>query len=104
MPVAVALSQWIGLEVWECPSYRTVSLNFFASFAFKKSAPNSAFADNAATKFRIVKRVKIASLRGMGCLSRGFHPRNKCPAARLHVSLDDKYDASECTVRIMSDA
>ena len=103
MPVAVALSQWIGLEVWECPSYRTVSLNFFASFAFKKSAPNSAFADNAATKFRIVKRVKIAPLRWMGCLYCGFCPRKKCPADWLLAPLSDNYVASEWTFSIMPD-
>ena len=59
-------------------------------FAFRKSAPSSASADDAATNFSMCHRLSIASLRCMGCLSFGFHPRKKFPAARLLASLADK--------------
>ena len=66
MPVALDLSQWIGVEGWGFPSSRNVSLTIFASFAFKNSATNYSSAADAATNFSIVQRVKIAPLRWMG--------------------------------------
>ena len=39
--------------------------------------------------------LNIAPLRCMGCLSCGFYPRKKFPAARMLAYLADKYDASE---------
>ena len=40
----------------------------------------------------------------MGCLSCGVHTRKKYPADLLRASLADKQGASECMLRIMSDA
>ena len=74
------------------------------SFSFKNSAPNSASAADAATNMSIWHRVNITPLRWIGCLSCGVHPRNKCPAVWLRVSLDDNYEASECRFKIISDA
>ena len=60
----------------------------FSYVVFKNSVPNFASAADAATNLSIVQRVKIAPLMWMGCLSCGVHPRNKCPADWLHLSID----------------
>ena len=75
----------------------------FASIAFKKSAPNSASDSDAATNFSMWHRVNIAPLRWTGCLSCDVHPSDKIMSGQLHASLSDKYEAYECTLRIMSD-
>ena len=85
-------------------SSRNVGLMIFDSFAFKNSAPNSAFAADATTNFSIWHRVNITPLRWMGCVSCVVHPRKKCPSYWLRASLDDKYESSEWTCRIMADA
>ena len=104
MPVDVALSQWIGLEICGCNSSPNVSFIILAYFAFKNISPSSTSAADAAKKLSIWKSVNIASLRWMWCLSCGFHTRKTFPAARLRESLSDKYNASEWKFRIMSDA
>ena len=104
MPVAVALSQWMGVGGCRCPSSRNVSLMILASFAFKNSPPSSASATSAATNLSIWHSVNIAPFRWMGCLSCGFHPRKKFPDAQLCASLADNYDTSEWNFRIMLDA
>ena len=62
----------------------------FYSFVFKNSAPNSVSVANTATNSSIVQRVKIVTLRCMGCLSCGVYPRKKCMADMLRTSLADK--------------
>ena len=53
------------------------------SFKFMKSAPNSASDADDATKFKMVQRVKNASLSVMGSPSLVTELRNKWPDARL---------------------
>ena len=104
IPLAVALSQFIGVGGSGCPSSCKVSLMITDYFAFRNSAPSSASADDAATKLSIWHRVNIAPLRCMGCLSCGFHPRKKCPAARIFEFVADKQDTSDWTFMIMFEA
>ena len=103
MPVSVALSQCLWVGGWGCPSSRKISLMILDSFAFRNSAPSSASADNAANVFIIWHKVNITPLRCMGCLSCGFHPRKKFPAALLLASLADKWDAPDWKFSIMSE-
>ena len=95
IPLAVALSQFIGVGGSGCPSSCKVSPMILTSFAFRNSSPSSASAANSPTSLSIWNSVNIAPLRWMGCLSCGFYPRKKYPAARLLASHADKYDASE---------
>ena len=90
IPVAVTLELFIGVVSCGCSSSYQVSLMVFSSFPFINSALSSASTDNAAKNLSIWHRVNIAPLRCMGCLSYGFHPRNKCPAAMLLAYLADK--------------
>ena len=77
-----------------CPSSCIVNLMLLTSFSFRNRAPCSSSASNAATNLSIWQSVNIAPLRWVGCLSCGFHPRNKFPAAPILASLADKYDPS----------
>ena len=81
-----------------------MSLIILASFAFRKRAPSSASAADDATNFRTVHKMAMAPLSLMGSQSRGMLPRKKYPDALLFESFALKYDASECTFRIMSEA
>ena len=65
------------------PSSSNVSLLLLPSFIFINIAPNSSSTSDDATNFKIVQRVKIAPLNGMGYPSLGTKPRKKCPDARL---------------------
>ena len=89
MLVAMVLLQWIGVGVCGCPSSCKLSLLILFYFAFRKGTPSSASDADAATNLSIWYSVNIARLRCIGCLSCGFHPSNKCPAARLIESLSD---------------
>ena len=51
MPVAVALSQWIGVGGCGCPSYRNMRLMVLASLEFRNSAPSSDSAADFCEKF-----------------------------------------------------
>ena len=53
------------------PSSTNVSLMVRPYFTFMNSAPNSASSADYATNFKIVQRVKIAPLNGMGYSSLG---------------------------------
>ena len=90
MPVAVALSQWIGVGGCEYPSYRNVSLMILDYFLFRNSAPSSASASDATINLSIWHSVNITPLRCMGCLSCGLRPRKKCSAARILAYIADK--------------
>ena len=76
-----------------CQSARNVILIIFSYSVFKNSAPNSASAADVAKILSVVQRVKFAPLRWMGCLSFGFHPRNKFLSAKMSAYIADKYDA-----------
>ena len=104
MPIAVALLQCIGVGGCGCPISCKVIIIILDSFAFRNSAPISASASDAAINLSIWHKVNIAPLICMGCLSCGFHRRNKCPAALLIASLADKYEKYEWKFSIMLDA
>ena len=104
MPVAVALSQWIGVGGCGCPSSRNVSLMILDYFLFKNNALNYTSAANSEKFLSIWHSVHIYSFRWMGYLSCGFHPMKKCLDSRICAYLSDKYDASDWMLSIMLDA
>ena len=53
------------------------------SNALRNSAPSSILAANAATHFKVVQLVKIASFGEIGQASFGIEPRGECPPALL---------------------
>ena len=53
MPVAVVLSQWIGVGGCGCPSYRNVSLMILDYFSFKNNAPSYTSTADSATNLSI---------------------------------------------------
>ena len=87
-----------------CPISSSVSLMIFACCAFVNRAPNSASAAEAATILRIVHSECIAPFSLIGWLSCGIEPRKKWPPALLLDFVAVRYDASECTFKIISDA
>ena len=104
IPTAVALSQRIGVFGWGWPNSSRVNQKIMPSLQFRKRAPSSASAAEATTKRRMAHNVKNAPFNLMGLPSFGVHPMKKWPHALLRGSDSDKYDASECTFMIMSDA
>ena len=104
IPTAVALSQCMGEGGWECPSSAKVSRIIFASFTFRKRAPSSASAAEAALSLRMTQRLRMVPFNCMGSFGLGSQLRKKWPDARLRAFDSERYDASECTLRIMSDA
>ena len=104
MPALVVLSMCIGVAGCRCPSSVRMSCMIFASCAFRNRAPNSASAADAATSFRMVHVMWMAPFRRIGSPLRGRLPRKKYPPARLHTLGAERYEASECTFRIMSEA
>ena len=95
---------WIGVGGCECPSSCNVNRSIFASRALRKSAPSSASAADAATSFRMAHVMCMLPLRRMGLFASGRLPRKKYPPARLRALPADRYEASECTLSIISDA
>ena len=75
-----------------------------ASLALRKRAPSSASAADAATNRRMVHKMAMAPLSLMGLPSRGMLPKKKYPDALLFESFELRYDASEWTFKIMSEA
>ena len=86
----MALSQCIGVSGYGCYSSCKVSIVILDSFAFINSALSSASADNSAKKLSIWHRMNIATLRCMGYLSCGFHPRDEFPDPWILSYLADK--------------
>jgi hypothetical protein len=80
MPVAVLLSQWIGVGGCLWPSLASMSLKMTPSLLFMNRAPNSALAADATTILRMPQSVKMAPLSMIGWLSDGVDPRKKYPA------------------------
>ena len=74
------------------------------SFTFINSTPNSVYAADDATNFKIVKRVKISPVGVMGSPSLGNEPSKKWPDVLLLVFFVDGWYASECMFNTMSDA
>ena len=103
MPTAVELSMCMGVGGCGWPNSCRVRRMILASFAFRKSAPSSASAADAATNLSKLQRTWIAPLSAMGLPSSGIDPKKKYPAARLLALGALKYEASEWTFNIMSD-
>jgi hypothetical protein len=75
IPTIVELSMWMRVGGCGSPNSFKVSSIIFASLAFKKRVPSSAFTAEAATRCRIVLMIWMDSLRWIGSLSRGILPR-----------------------------
>jgi hypothetical protein len=73
----VVLSMCIGVGGCGWPSLARISRKTFASCAFKKSAPSSASAAEAAMSLRMVHVTWIAPLSLIGSPSGGKLPRKK---------------------------
>jgi hypothetical protein len=102
MPVAHALSVWMGVAACGCPISLRATRRRTQSRAFWKTAPTSASVADAMT-FRMTElMVWMAPLYGgdvavgLGAIdgSRGFELRKKVPPARLLALDSDKYEAS----------
>ena len=81
----------MGVGGWGCPSSANVRRRTLASCAFRKRAPNSASAANAATSLSMVHVIWMAPFNLMGSPSQGRLPRKKYPPG-LEA---DRYDALE---------
>ena len=90
IPVAMAVSQCIGVGVCGCPSYSKASIMILDYFLFRNSDPISASSADAVTNLSIWHRVNISPLMCMGCLSCGFHLRKNFPAYQFLASIADK--------------
>ena len=104
MPTAVVLSMCIGIGGCVCPISCNVSRMILACCALWNSAASSAAAADAATIFKIVHREWMDPLSLIFVLFLGMELRKKCPPALLLAFDAVKYEASECMLRIMSDA
>ena len=103
MPTLVVLSMWIGVGSCECPSLWGVNHSILALRVLRNSAPSSDSAADAATSLRMAQVMCMLPLRLMGLFAFGRLPLKKYPPTRLHGLPADRYDASECTVSIISD-
>ena len=99
----IELSMCIGVGGCGWPSSVSISLMILASFALRKSAPNSASAADEATNFNKVHKTWIAPFSLIGCSSLGKEPRMKYPAALRHPFGAELNEASEWTFNIISD-
>ena len=94
----------MGVVGFWWPSSANFSLLVRPSFTFMKRSPNSSYAADDATSFKIVHRVKIAPLSVMGSPYLGTTPRKKWPDAQLLAFFSDSWDDSEWMFNTMSDA
>ena len=81
IPVTFVLSTCISVGGCGYPNSSNVNCRIFASFAFKKSAPSSASAADAATFFSMEDVTCIEPLRNIGWLSFGLFSRKRYPPA-----------------------
>jgi hypothetical protein len=101
MPMEVELSQCIGVRGWGWPISSSVSLKIVTCLQLRKRAPSLASAGEATTKRNIAHRVKKAPFNFMGLVGSVRQPMKKCPQAQLWVFASERYEASECILRIM---
>jgi hypothetical protein len=104
MPTAVQLLQCISVEGWGWPISSSVSLKIVACLQFRKRAPSSASAAQAAIRHNIAHRVKKAPFNLMGLAGSTHQPMKKCRQARLWVFASERYEASKWILRIMLEA
>jgi hypothetical protein len=74
------------------------------SLQLRKRVPSLAPAADVKTKWKIAHKVKNAPFTLMGSSSFAVQPMKICPHALLRAFASDKYQASEWTFIIMSDA
>ena len=75
IPVAVLLSQWIGVLGWACLSSMRISCIILASLQLMNRAASSASAADATTHLRMPQKVKMDPLIWMGSCGFGCVPK-----------------------------
>ena len=77
MPMAVELSQWIGVGGWGCPISSSVSLNIEACLQLRNRAPSSASAAEVTTKRKMAHKVKKCAIQldGLGGVGTPTHEK-----------------------------
>jgi hypothetical protein len=104
MLTAVELLQCIGVGGWGWPISSSVSLKIVVCLQLRKRAPSSAPAAEATANHNIAHRVKKAPFNLMGLVGSARQPMKKIPQTRLWAFASKRYEASECILRIMSEA
>ena len=95
VPVAVALSQWIGVGGCGWPISCKMTCIFFASCAFGNGALSYASAADAAVSFNEVHKEQIAPFNFIACPFFGAELMKLCPPAVLFAPGSFMCDASE---------
>ena len=104
IPVAVMLSQCMGIGGCLCPiSYRVI-LMILPSLVFMNNAASSASAADATTNFRIPHMMNIAPFNLIGLPFSDTLPINNSPAILLVARDSERYGAFEWMFNIMSEA
>ncbi len=103
IPTAVALLQWTGVLGCGWPILVSVSQNIILVWQLWYSAPSSALAGDATTKFNMVVLTCKAPFKQMGAPSVGIQPMKKCLHVWLRAFSSERYDASKSMLRIMLD-
>jgi hypothetical protein len=104
MPTTVELLQCIGVRDWGWPISSSVSLKIVTCLQLRKRPPSLASAAEVTTKCNTAHRVRKASFNLMGLVGSACQPMKKCPQARLWAFASKRYKASECILRILSEA
>ena len=105
MLTAVVLLTWMGVGGCEWPNSRQrMSRRILSPLVLRNNAPASASTVDTVTNSRMAHVMWIFPSNQMGFPSVSMLPRKTSPPAQLLPFPADMYDASECTLRIMSDA
>ena len=80
-----------------------MSRRIFASCALRNNAPSSASAADVAKSFNMEHVMCMFPSSRIGSLCLGRLSRKKYLPAQFHAFLADRYNASECTLSIISD-
>ena len=104
MPTTVELLQCTSVGGCGCPISSRANQNIIDCLQLRKRAPSSASVAEATTNRKIAQSVNNAPFNLMGFAGSAFHPMKKWPHTRLCAFASERYDASEWTVNIMSEA
>ena len=104
IPTPVELSIFIGVGGCGSPSSSNINLITFAFFVFRNKAPSSASAAHAATCFNMVHMISMLPFNLMSFSFTGKLLKKKYPPALLLALDANRYNASECIFKIMSEA
>ena len=104
IPLAVLLSQCMGVAGCLWPSSDRMRRMILPSRALRNRAPSPAYAADVTTIFSIPQLTKMAPLIKIGCPALGMSPRKKYPPMRLRARDSERYDASEWMLSIIADA